>query len=165
MNGYSWCQFHFLTSNGKFTSFQTMAPRHHAEEELLGDPESVLSTQWFEAVFSGANTDGIISWAFKNRPQLPTNQQVWSFIKVLYEFFGVRFFSYTSSSASRRRICRGLRCPTRSTPTSTRRPWTPTPAGSSGTAYFTLDSGHCLVGSVEKGENSKFWNGYYFYIA
>ena len=50
--------------------------RHQAEEELLGDPESVLSTQWLEVIFSGADTDGIISWAFKNRPQLPTNRQV-----------------------------------------------------------------------------------------
>ena len=59
-----------------FTSFQTMSTRHQAEKELLGDPESVLSTQWLKAVFSGADTDGIIPWAFRNRPQLPTNRQV-----------------------------------------------------------------------------------------
>ena len=59
-----------------FTSFQTMSTRHQAEKELLGDPESVLSTQWLEAVFSGADTDGIIPWAFRNRPKLPTNRQV-----------------------------------------------------------------------------------------
>ena len=54
-----------------FTSFQTMATGHQAEKELLGDPESVLSTQWLEAVFSGADTDGIIPWAFRNRSPAP----------------------------------------------------------------------------------------------
>ena len=60
---------------------QTMTTRHQADKGLLGDPESVLSTEWLEAVFSGADTEGIIPWAFRNRPQLPTNRQVSSSIK------------------------------------------------------------------------------------
>ena len=79
------------------------------------------------------------------------------FHKIPIWVFGARFFSYTSSSASRRRMCRGSRFPARSTPTSTRRLWTPTPAGSSGTAYFTLDSGHCIVPTAHCTMHTALW--------
>ena len=57
-----------------FTSFQTMSTRHQAEKELLGDPESVLSTQWLKAVFSGADTDGIIPWPAGPSGTVPSSQ-------------------------------------------------------------------------------------------
>ena len=66
----------FQNGPGKLSSFQTMSTRQQAEKVLLGDPESAMSDQWLEATFTGADTDGIIPWAFKNRPQLPTNRQV-----------------------------------------------------------------------------------------
>ena len=53
-----------------------MSTRHQAEKGLLGDLDSVLSTEWLEAVFSGGDTNSIIPWAFRNRPHQPTNRQV-----------------------------------------------------------------------------------------
>ena len=54
--------------------FQTMSTRHQAEKDLLGDPESCLSSQWLEAFHSGGDYKDIIPWT--ETRQLPTIRQV-----------------------------------------------------------------------------------------
>ena len=51
-----------------------MSTRHQAEKDLLGDPESCLSSQWLEAFHSGGDYKDIIPWT--ETRQLPTIRQV-----------------------------------------------------------------------------------------
>ena len=67
------CSFLDKSINIHSIGFQTMSTRHQAEKDLLGDPESVLSSRWLEAFHSGADYKDIIPWATR---KLPTTRQV-----------------------------------------------------------------------------------------